>query len=107
MIPRIIDIPLKKKSIFLFGPRQVGKSRLVKHLLADMDFLEVNLLKGDILLKYKFVFLPAIIHTWRERYLDTYAPIATQVIGYNPYMAGEIPVIPWRALFNKDHLSIV
>ena len=28
-------------------------------------------------------------------------------ICHNPYMAGEIPVIPWRALFNKDHLSIV
>jgi predicted AAA+ superfamily ATPase len=53
MIPRIIDIPFKRKSVFLFGPRQVGKSTLVKHLLADMDFLEVNLLKGDILLKYK------------------------------------------------------
>jgi len=50
MIPRIIDIPFKRKSVFLFGPRQVGKSTLVKHLLADMDFLEVNLLKGDILL---------------------------------------------------------
>jgi len=53
MIPRIIDIPFKRKSVFLFGPRQVGKSTLVKHLLADMDFLEVDLLKGDILLKYK------------------------------------------------------
>lgn len=53
MIPRIIDIPFKRKSVFLFGPRQVGKSTLVKHLLADMDYLEINLLKGDILLKYK------------------------------------------------------
>ena len=31
----------------------MGKSTLVKHLLADMDYLEVDLLKGDILLKYK------------------------------------------------------
>jgi predicted AAA+ superfamily ATPase len=53
MIPRTIDIPFKRKSVFLFGPRQVGKSTLVKHLLADMDYLEINLLKGDILLKYK------------------------------------------------------
>ena len=45
--------PFKRKSVFLFGPRQVGKSTLVKHLLVDMDFLEINLLKGDILLKYK------------------------------------------------------
>lgn len=53
MIHRIIDIPFKRKSVFLFGPRQVGKSTLVKHLLADMDCLEIDLLKGDILLKYK------------------------------------------------------
>ena len=37
----------------MFGPRQVGKSTLVKHLLTDMDCLEIDLLKGDILLKYK------------------------------------------------------
>jgi len=44
MIPRIIDIPFKRKSVFLFGPRQVGKSTLVKHLIADMDYLEIDLL---------------------------------------------------------------
>ncbi|MBW2106629.1 MAG: ATP-binding protein [Deltaproteobacteria bacterium] len=53
MIPRIIDIPFKRKSVFLFGPRQVGKSTLVKHLIADMDYLEIDLLKGDTILKYK------------------------------------------------------
>jgi len=53
MIHRIIDIPFKRKSVFLFGPRQVGKSTLIKHLLADMDCLEIDLLKGDVLLKYK------------------------------------------------------
>ena len=37
----------------MFGPRQVGKSTLIKHLLAGMDCLEIDLLKGDILLKYK------------------------------------------------------
>ena len=53
MIHRIIDIPFKRKSVFLFGPRQVGKNTLVNHLLADMDCLKIDLLKGDILLKYK------------------------------------------------------
>jgi len=53
MIHRIINIPFKRKSVFLFGPRQVGKSTLVKHLLTDMDCLEIDLLKSDILLKYK------------------------------------------------------
>ncbi|MCK4390906.1 MAG: ATP-binding protein [Desulfobacterales bacterium] len=53
MISRIINLPFKRKSVFLFGPRQVGKTTLIKHLLADVDYLEVDLLKGDILLKYK------------------------------------------------------
>ena len=53
MIPRILKLPFKKNSVFLFGPRQVGKSTLVKHLLIAEDYLEIDLLKGDILLKYK------------------------------------------------------
>ena len=53
MIPRILDLPFTRKSVFLFGPRQVGKSTLVKYLLADMDPLEIDLLKGGVLLKYK------------------------------------------------------
>lgn len=53
MVPRIINLPFKRKSIFLFGPRQVGKSTLVKHLLAGKNYLEIDLLKGDVLLKYK------------------------------------------------------
>jgi predicted AAA+ superfamily ATPase len=53
MISRIIKFPYKKNSIFLFGPRQVGKSTLVRHLLADEDHYEVDLLKSDVLLKYK------------------------------------------------------
>ena len=53
MISRVINLPFRRKSVFLFGPRQVGKTTLVKHLLADVDYLEIDLLKGDILLKYK------------------------------------------------------
>jgi len=53
MIPRSLNLPFKKRSVFLFGPRQVGKSTLVKHLFANEDYLEINLLKGDVLLKYK------------------------------------------------------
>ena len=47
MIPRIINLPFKKNSVFLFGPRQVGKSTLVRQLLADEDHFEINLLKSD------------------------------------------------------------
>ena len=53
MIPRMINLPFVRKSVFLFGPRQVGKSTLVKHLLAGLDCLEIDLLKRDVLLKYK------------------------------------------------------
>ena len=53
MIPRSLNLPFKKRSAFLFGPRQVGKSTLVKHLFANEDYIEIDLLKGDVLLKYK------------------------------------------------------
>lgn len=53
MIPRQLNLPFKKNSVFLFGPRQVGKSTLVRHLLSIEDHLEIDLLKSDVLLKYK------------------------------------------------------
>jgi predicted AAA+ superfamily ATPase len=53
MISRSLSLPFEKNSVFLFGPRQVGKSTLVRHLLADKDHLEIDLLKSDVLLKYK------------------------------------------------------
>ena len=53
MISRIINLPFERNSIFLFGPRQVGKSTLIKHLLAGIDHLEIDLLKSEILIKYK------------------------------------------------------
>jgi predicted AAA+ superfamily ATPase len=53
MFSRLINLPFKKNSVFLFGPRQVGKSTLVQHLLSVEEHIEINLLKNDILLKYK------------------------------------------------------
>ena len=53
MIARIIKLPFKRNSVFLFGPRQVGKSTLVRHLLAREEHTEIDLLKGDVFLKYK------------------------------------------------------
>ena len=53
MISRQIDLPFRKKSVFLFGPRQVGKSTLVRHLISSEDHYEIDMLKSDILLKYK------------------------------------------------------
>ncbi len=53
MIPRIPQLPFGRKSFFLFGPRQVGKSTLVSDALRDMRHIEIDLLKSDVLLKYK------------------------------------------------------
>ena len=53
MITRTINLPFKRNSVFLFGPRQVGKSTLIRQLLANEEHLEINLLKSDVFLKYK------------------------------------------------------
>ncbi len=50
-IPRKLDLlnVLKKKSCFLFGPRQTGKTSLISNTLADYRYY--NLLKTDVYLK--------------------------------------------------------
>jgi len=53
MVPRILQLPLGKRSFFLFGPRQVGKSTLIKSLLSKSDFLLIDLLLYQTLIKYK------------------------------------------------------
>ena len=53
MIPRLPSLPFGKKSFFLFGPRQVGKSTLVRHALRNREHIEIDLLKSDVLFKYK------------------------------------------------------
>jgi predicted AAA+ superfamily ATPase len=53
MIPRLLNLPFAKRSFFLFGPRQVGKSTLVKNALRNREHIEIDLLKSDVLLKYK------------------------------------------------------
>ena len=53
MVTRTINLPFKRNSVFLFGPRQVGKSTLIRQLLANEEHFEINLLKSDVFLKYK------------------------------------------------------
>ncbi|PHS12437.1 MAG: hypothetical protein COA86_18475 [Kangiella sp.] len=49
---RLIDLSaIKRKSLFLFGPRQTGKSTLLKSLFPKS--LLINLLKSDQFLKYQ------------------------------------------------------
>ena len=52
MFPRIIDLPLGRQSFFLFGPRQVGKTTLVRAALDGREVLVVDLLLSEVLLKY-------------------------------------------------------
>jgi uncharacterized protein len=53
MINRILKLPFSKKSLFLFGPRQTGKTTLVKNLLSQYDHQVIDLLKHDVFFKYK------------------------------------------------------
>ena len=50
---RILDVSdlIKKKSLFLFGPRQTGKSTLVDQLSDETFALKWNLLKGKLRLQ--------------------------------------------------------
>lgn len=52
-VKRILDVSvlIQKKSVFLFGPRQTGKSTLVDQLPADTFALKWNLLKGKLRLQ--------------------------------------------------------
>lgn len=49
-IKRTLSLEKIKKSIFLLGPRQTGKSSLLKHTYPNIK--KINLLKTDELLKY-------------------------------------------------------
>lgn len=50
MIPRTINLSSYKNSLFLFGPRQVGKTYLIKHALSFDLF--IDLLKHSEFLRY-------------------------------------------------------
>ncbi len=50
MIHRICKLP-KNKSFFLFGPRQTGKSSLIRTLWTE-NIWTIDLLKNDHFLKY-------------------------------------------------------
>ena len=51
VIKRIPRLSIQVSSIWL-GPRQTGKSTLIKTELSHLPFFEVNLLKSDIYAKY-------------------------------------------------------
>ena len=83
MIPRLLNLPFAKRSFFLFGPRQVGKSTLVKNALRNREHIEIDLLKSDVLLKYKKN--PELL----RHEVDLLAQ-------------KELPVIPWPMVFTSE-----
>ena len=52
MINRLIKLP-KKNSFFLFGPRQVGKSTLLKKSFNESEYLYYDFLKTELFEKFK------------------------------------------------------
>ena len=52
MIPRILDIPKGNQSFFLFGPRQVGKSTLLRGYLKNQRHVEIDLLETETFRRY-------------------------------------------------------
>ena len=50
MINRLLNLSQYKKSLFLFGPRQVGKTYLIKHTLSPVLF--IDLLKQSEFIRY-------------------------------------------------------
>lgn len=48
-LQRILKLPelLKKKSLFLFGPRSTGKTSIIQHQL-DSSVININLLRSDV-----------------------------------------------------------
>ncbi|HBI25005.1 MAG TPA: hypothetical protein DDX84_12595 [Nitrospiraceae bacterium] len=53
MFKRLIQLPIGKHSIFLFGPRQTGKTTLIQSILSDgSPHFSVNLLEIETYIKY-------------------------------------------------------
>lgn len=91
-INRILDINgvLQKKSIFLFGPRQTGKSWLIRHTLKNHR--TYNLLESDTFLR---------LNHSPQRIREEYAAIAKKD---NIIIIDEIQRLP--ALLHEVHLMI-
>ena len=53
MVNRSIKLPIGAHNFFLFGPRQTGKTTLIKSLLENSNTFTINLLLNDQYFKYK------------------------------------------------------
>ena len=69
MVTRLIKLP-KNKSFFLFGPRQVGKSTLLKSSFSPSECLNYDFLKSDLFERIKTdpkTFRHEILHRDKKR----------------------------------------
>ncbi|MFA5994971.1 MAG: DUF4143 domain-containing protein [Patescibacteria group bacterium] len=91
MITRVIQLPLKN-SFFLFGPRQTGKSTLLKKVLSRQHTLYYDLLKTE-----EYLRLSTHPELFREEVLTRHSSITHVVID-------EVQRIP--ALLNEAHFIL-
>ena len=80
MINRLIKLQ-EKKSLFLFGPRQTGKSTLLKDSFSSSVCLYYDFLKTDIYEKFKaepYLFREEILH--RNKKINTIVIDEVQII---------------------------
>ncbi|MDQ1336469.1 MAG: ATP-binding protein [Thermodesulfobacteriota bacterium] len=113
MISRILKLPFGRKSFFLFGPRQTGKSTLVRHALQGREHAEVDLVleMENALFAIEIKSVPMVragdlrgLQSFVEDYPEA-RPICISAAD-RPYMAGDIPVIPWQMSFKADYLDL-
>lgn len=83
---RLLQLPdLTKKSVFLWGPRKVGKSTWIKHQLADAIY--IDLLRSDVFAEYS-----TRPHLLRDRYqfVEKKLPIVIDEIQKCPALLDEV-----------------
>lgn len=87
-LPRIIPLreESSKKSIFLFGPRQTGKTTLIRHLFPNSRFY--NLLHSDVF--FKLSARPALLREELKKIAPAEQPVIVDEIQKLPVLLDEI-----------------
>lgn len=87
MLTRLLNIPLNH-SLFLFGPRQTGKSTLLKKTVTDLPSHQIDLLKASEYIRYKAN--PAIFREEIDSLPDTTRHVLVDEIQRIPMLLDEI-----------------
>lgn len=87
MLQRTIDLP-KKKSFFLFGPRQVGKSTILKNWFNSANTFFYNLLDSD--LYFQMVATPSLLSEELKKLDKKFTHIVIDEIQRVPDLLNEV-----------------